>query len=376
MQPRTAPPRDALTDATVVRLIRDEPAITVSAGAELLDMGLNVLADISDDFTQGGSVARNSYAVLHGTGSFGISRALNWGRAIVRPYMNLTDGITTARFNLGAYFTSTPERVVGNSPETYGVDGYDILHGLNSAVGEAYAVDAGVAYLDAVEAILIRLGYSRYIIDQTKASTVLPTARVWPVDQNTKWLNIVNDLLGAIGYQGIWSDWDGWLRVLAYTSPSQRGSEWSYTVDPASTMLSSLRTLRRDYFDAPNKWVAIRTNNVDGPAPVEGNGIYTYVNQRDGDLSVEARGNRIITRILPLDAADQASLITAAQVSIDADTRTSATVSLSTFPNPLHWHFDRLTLDDPDMGPVANVLSTQWTLPLNGADMTHGWTVL
>jgi len=374
MQATTAPPRQLLTDADVRRIIRDEPAVEFSAGLELLDMGLQVLDDVTDDFT-GGSVARNAYATLHGTATLGLTRVVDWGRAIVRPYIKMSDGTTTPRFNLGAYFTSTPERVIGESPETYAVAGYDILHGLATTVGEAYAVDAGVGYLQAVATILATQGYSRVVMDQDAAGVVLPSARVWPIDEQTKWLTIVNDLLGAVGYQGIWSDWDGWLRVHRYQSPSARASEWTYDVDPVTSMLDTLRRLRRDYFDAPNRWVAMRTNHIDGPAPVEGNGIFTYVNQFAGDTSVEARG-RIISKVVPVEAADQASLIAAAQRTIDADTRTSATMSLASFSNPLHWHFDRLTLNDPSVGPVADVLSTTWTLPLDGSLMTHGWTLL
>jgi hypothetical protein len=374
MQVLTAPPRQAFTDATIIRIIRDEPAVEFSAGLELLNMGLQVLDDLTNDFI-GGSVARNAYATLHGTATLGLTRVLDWGRAIVRPYMNMTDGTTLIRFNLGAYFTSTPERTLGYEPETYGIAGYDMLHGLSTTVGEAYAVDAGVGYLDAVAAILTAQGYTRFVIDRDAAGTVLPSARVWPIDEQTKWLTIVNDLLGAIGYQGIWSDWDGWLRVHKYVSPSARSSEWTYDVDPETSMLDTLRTLRRDYFEAPNRWVAVRTNNIDGAAPVEGDGIYTYVNQYLGDTSVQARG-RIISKVVPLEAADQASLVAAAQKTIDADTRTSATMALTTWPNPLHWHFDRVTLNDPDVGPVADVLSTSWTLPLDGSLMSHGWSLL
>lgn len=375
MQRLTAAPRDALSEATVVRIIQDEPAVEFSAGLDLLNMDLQVIDDVTPDLAGGGSVSRNAYAVLHGTATLSITRVLDWGRAIVRPYLNMSDGTTTARFNLGAYFTATPERHIGVEPETYEVQGYDILHALATPVGEAYAVNAGMGYLAAVNTILTAQGYTRVIMDQDSAASVLPSARVWPIDEQTTWLSIINDLLGAIGYQGIWSDWDGWLRVHRYVSPLLRASEWTYDDDPVTSMLDTLRTVKRDFFNAPNRWVAIRSNAIDGAAPVVGNGIYVYVNQFVGDTSVQARG-RIISKPFRVEAADHAALIAAAQKTIDADTNTSATVSLATFPNPLHWHFDRITLNDPSMGPVANILSTSWTLPLDGSNMSHGWTMI
>jgi hypothetical protein len=374
MQAPTAPPRDALTAAQVTALIQDAPAVVVGAGLELLDMTLAVLEDISDDFA-GGAVSRASYATLHGTATLGIARDLDWGRAIVRPYMTMTDGTTTARFNLGAYFTSTPARDVETIPQVHDVQGYDILHGLNSPVGEAYAVDAGVGYLAAVEQILTDQGYTAYLIDQSATASVLPSARVWPLDEATRWLSIINDLLASVGYAGAWSDWDGRLRCAPYVSPLERTPEWYYDAGPETSMLSARRSYERDFFEAPNRWVAVRSNNIDDVAPVEGDGIFTFVNDHEGDTSVDARG-RVITRVMMLDAADQAALEAQAQITIDSDRRLPIAVKLSTFPNPLHWHFDRLVVNDPESEPFVDVLSTQWTLPLDGADMSHEWTVL
>lgn len=375
MQNATDPPRQALTVAQVVGLIRDAEGIEVAAGCELIDDDLNVLADLTDDF-DGGSVSRNSYATLHGTASLAIARELDWAQAIVRPYYTMSDGLITARFNLGAYFTSVPKRTTLSDPVTYAIDGFDILHGLNSPVGEAYAVDAGVTYLGAVQGILTEQGYTNVLIDQTAAASVLPAPRVWPIDDKTRWLSIINDLLSAIGYQGMWSDWDGRLRAQAYQSPMARLSEWTYDTDPLTSIMDPDRVYTRDYFDSPNRWVFVRNNNIDAAAPVEGNGIFSYVNQFTGDTSVLARGGRVTTKVTFVEAADHAALVRAGQVTIDADITVKQSVSLATAPNPMHWHFDRLTVNDAAMGQSLDALSTQWTLPLDGSNMKHEWTVL
>ncbi len=141
-------------------------------------------------------------------------------------------------------------------------------------------------------------------------------------------------------------------------------------------MLSPARSVDRDFFEAPNRWVFVRQNNVDDVSPIEGNGIYTYTNDYAGDTSVEARDGRIITKVEYVDAADHEALVRQAQITIDADMRVATTVRVSTSPNPLHWHFDRLLIDDPDLGRWADVLGTQWTFPLDGGDMQHDWTIL
>lgn len=385
MQPAA---RDGLTAHQVEWLIRDAPSLTIGRGLELLDNALGVIEDVSIDLVDG-EVTRESYADLHGRASIAIARELPWGSAIVRPYMTLagrgayvapsgaiSDLDARARFNLGAYYTAAPSRTLGASPVTFSVDCFDLLHGLTSPTGQVWVAPAGATYLSEVQRVLTDQGYTRVVIDPAKADVVLPSARVWPMEEQTTWLTVVNTLLDAIGYQGIWSDWDGQLRCQAYQPPSERAAEWTYTVDGAASQLAPERTVERDLFSTPNRWVAVRSNLTDQAAPVEGAGVYTYTQWTGGPTSVEARGGRVITRMLSLEAADQDSLIAAAQRSIDADQRIATKISCSTSPNPLHWHFDRLALDDPEVGPVAQMQGTAWSLPLGGGDQTHSWSAL
>jgi hypothetical protein len=374
MQPPTVPPRDTLSAEQVVALLQDAPGVTAGYGCELTDLSLVTIEDISADLA-GGSVSRNSYANLHLTGQFAISRELDWGAALIRPYYTLSDGVITARFNLGAHYTSTPGRDLVETPITYDVQTYDVLSILDDPVGDAYAVAAGTTYLTAVEDILLDRGVQSYLIDQTSAAAVLPTDRVWKFDANTTWLLIVNELLASIAYAGIWSDWDGRLRVQPYLSPLQRGAEWTYSTDVATTMLSNRRSYERDFFATPNRWVFFRQNNIDDVAPVEGNGMLTYTNHNRGDTSTQARG-RTITKVVGLDVADHASLIAAAQRTIDGDMQVPQKISVRTFPHPMHWHFDRLFIDDTKAGPPLDAMCTAWTLPLGGDDMTHEWVVI
>jgi hypothetical protein len=366
MQPRVEDVRSSFTAAQIEYLIQDAPAVDLAAGLELVDLGLNVIADISDDLA-GGKVERSSYATMHGTATFAITRTLDWGSALVRPYLTINDGsfITPARFNLGVYHTSTPAHALDESPPTYQVEGYDLLLRLNQPVGDAYSIAAGDAYLDRVEEIFLSRGYLRYLIDPEKAATVAPTSRVWAFDPQTTWLSIVNDLLASIGYAGVWSDWNGYLRAEAYQLPLNRSIEWIHSDDQASTMLSTKRSIERDFTFAPNRWVVYRSNNIDGATPVEGDGIYTWTNENVGDTSVTARGGLTITRPPEgVDVADQASLELRAQQIIAADMEIPVTIPVETSPNPLHWHFDRLYLADSSAGLLADVLCTQWSLPL------------
>ncbi|MEV7265604.1 hypothetical protein AB0N38_18810 [Micromonospora aurantiaca] len=378
MQPLTAAPRDHLTEAQVRWLIQEVPAIGTQHGCELLDQNLEVIEDISADFG-GGSVSRRSYSTVHGSANLIVSRDLDWGTAIVRPYLTLTDGVIEARFNLGAYFPSRPRRTTGRSLPAHAVVGYDVLDRLNDKTGTSYAVEAGTEVLTAVETVLVDRGYTRYILDPAAAGKTLPSAYVSPMDDDKTWLGIVNDLLASIGYQGVWSDWNGYLRGEPYARPVDRPVEWVYDLAPETSIISPERTYTQDLYAAPNRWVAIRSNDVDGATPVEGNGIFTWENLASGPTSIEARGGRTITKTLRISAADQAALEAQAWLAIDADMRIPQTITHSTGPNPLHWHFDKVTLDDPAAGGLgrwADALATDWTLPLDGGDMSHEWQVL
>lgn len=377
MQSPAAPPRDDLSAEQVIGLLQDADGVLVDPGCELLNSALQVVDDVSG-WLKGGTVSRNAYNTLHGTCAIAISTALDWGTAIIRPYMTLSDGVIAARFNLGAYYTSTPTESLQEDPRTYDVQGYDIIHALDDRVGESYSVAAGTDYLSAVEEILLARGYTQYIIDPSATGKTLPQSRSWALDDNVTWLTIVNDLLSAVGYAGVWSDWDGRLRCEAYVRPLDRGPEWIYTVDPRTSMMATGREITADYYDAPNRWVGVRSNILDGAAPTAGDGIFTYINEFYGPTSVAARGGRVITAdILHLDVADQASLEAEVMRRVDDDLRLKKTQSVSTFPNPLHWHFDRIGVrEDPSIPTVTEMLGTAWTLPLNGEDMQHEWSFL
>src|SRR6476469_6362776 len=366
--------RGGYTDAQITSLIRDSGSVEISAGLDLIDLSLTVLDDLTGDFL-GGSVTRANYATLHGTADLNISRDLDWGTALVRPYMNMTDGVTTARFNLGVYLTSSPRTDAVEIPVTHSVTAYDILHWLNTPVGEAYTVESGKGYLAAVDTILIAEGILAYQIDHTQAAAVLPASRSWAFDDKTTWLNIVNDLLSGIGYQGIWSDWDGRLRVQPYLVPRDRKVEWLYDAGSDTSMLGR-RAIIRDWFDVPNRWVYFSNADPGGSAPIDGAGLYVYVNQYIGPTSVAARGRVISAKPEQIDSVDQNALIAAATQRIDADMRLKTTFEVESFPNPLHWHFDRLAVSDPSLGPISDVLGVRWTLPLNGSNMQHEWSLL
>lgn len=384
MQPPTDGPRAGFTTAQVQYLVENSSSFDVDMGMELLadDLTMSVEEDISDDLFGAPSVQRNSLANMHASLTMSTSRPLNWGRSIVRPYMVFTGPISAVgpiasmRFNLGAYYADTPEGVFDEEPATYDVTGYDILSVLDDPIGDAYSIDAGAVYLDQIEEILTVRGVSQYVIDREAAARVVTSPLVYAMEDNATWLGVVNDLLAAVGYAGIWSDWNGTLRCQAYRTPSERSPEWYFTSDVANTLLTQRRRIQHDFYDAPNRWVFYRSSNTDSGQPVDGAGRWEYVNETIGETSVEARGGRVKTKVVGIDAADQESLMAAGQSVIDADMSIPTTIPIETAPFPLAWHFDRFVVSDPHLGAALQVMATSWSLSLDGSDMKWEWTSL
>jgi hypothetical protein len=373
MQPPVEPVRDHLTEDQVWHLIRLAPSVIVGRGCEVTDLAQDDVEDLGADF-MGGSVERQAYATLHGGGRLAIHRTLAWGWAVVRPYMTISDGQDTARFNLGAYFTSNPSRA--RTGGAYDVQVVDLLYPLNFPAGDAYSINAGDFVLERVEAILFERGYTKVIVDQSRADAVAPDARTWAMDKAINWLTIVNELLAMIGYQGVWSDWNGYLRCQAYSRPVERPYEMYLPADRWESINGLDAEVSFDFHDAPNRWVGVRSNNPEDVAPIEGAGVYTYENAASGPTSIEGRRGMVITRQESFDIATQADLVTAVQSMADADMSIPTTIATTTSPLPLAWHFDRYLVDDPEIGPPSEVVGTSWSLPLDGGAMAHTWTVL
>jgi hypothetical protein len=380
MQPPTDGPRAGFTTAQVQYLVENSSSFDVDMGMELLTgLDLTVDVDISEDVSAI-QIQRNSLANLHASMTMSTVRLLNWGSSLVRPYITFTgqtaagSALSTMRFYQGVYFTDTPETDLSEIPPKYDVTGYDVLSILDDAVGDAYSVDTGVSPLDTVEAILLNRGVTRYSIDPDARGSVLSSPLVWTMEDNITWLRVVNALLATVGYAGIWSDWNGVLQCKTYISPADRSPEWVMTSDVANTLLTQRRRIQHDYYDAPNRWVFYRTNNTEDAAPIDGAGRWEYINDFRGETSVEARGGRTITKVLGVEAVDQASLIRAGQSVIDADMSIPTTIPIETAPFPMAWHFDKINVSDPILGASLDVLATSWSLNLDGSDMGWEWT--
>lgn len=384
MQTLNADPRDAFTVAQIEALLLSEN-IEVDTGLELLDLDLTLIEDISQHLADGGSIKYDLNNRIHRTCSLELTTAISWGTQLVRPYLVLSGaGISDVRFNLGVFMLTTPVREIGRVPTTYAVQGFDRVMLLDREVGADYSVLSGTTYRQALLDAFSAAGLSGVYIEGSAADNTLPATKSWPLVANDEsdpdqtdtpatWLRVVNDLLQAINFRGVWCDADGTYQCVAYQDPSSRAPEFVFDADDEhTTIVGDDREQHEDIWQTPNKWV-FRWKN--GGTGIEGDGIYTVdLNNVDASNPL-AQINRGLywTKVVDYDAASQAKLEELGDRYVDADLRHTSVMKVGTGTFPPAGHADVYTYADTRVGIAQKVQAVQWELSLDGSMMTWEW---
>ncbi len=352
---------------------------SVSAGCELVDANLNVLADISADLL-GGTVSRDCATAIQGDCHIQLSNQLAWGSSLVRLFMTLSAQGLSYRWNVGVFSLTTPTQPLGEAPVTYDVQGYDRVSLLNRQIADGYSVAAGTAYLTAVRAVITAAGLSTAttLFDGTSQTLTLPAAMVWPMvttGAQTTWLDVVNQLLAAINYRPIWADANGYFRSEPFVDPALQSPTYTFDADVNHSIGITNRTLTRDLWAAPNTWIFVQSTRVSGAAaPGVGDGVFVVTNPSNGPSSIAGRGGLAYPQTFQIAAADQATLVELGNAQVAGDLRDSATLAVTTAPYPGAGHYDVFVYRDADLDAIAwQVQATAWRLDLAGADMTWTW---
>lgn len=375
MQPLTAPPRDAYTAAQMQALLV-APDLQVDFGVERLAPNLALVEDISSDVAVAPVVARDNLAVVHGTLTMTVSRALAWGYDRVRPFMLLSSpsvGVTNVRWNQGVYLMTTPDQVIGETPQSYTASGFDQLMLLQSCIGDSYSVAAGANVLAAVVTVLTAAGVvAPILLDSTASTKTLVTPLVWPQTSSSSptWLQVVNDLLAAIGYRGIWCDWDGAFRSGPYVLPASRPSEFTFNVGHLTLgIVADGRKVTNDVWGVPNAWRFV-ANGLTVP-PTEGVNQYSPTNPSTGVSSQASLGRTVQGPVIYLDAVDYASLVTQGDRLKALAMQGTELIDAKLSPFPAAWGWDRVTYSDPVLGADRQAQCRTWSLPFDGSDMSY-----
>lgn len=317
------------------------------------------------DYVVSATVSNNALADIKRTAKFKIldRTALNYLKDRVKPWATLAmpDG-GKVEWPLGVFLLATPERVLTAAGQlARDVEAYDQLLVLNQdKVTDRYTIAAGTAYTTAVATIAFGLAASI-----VPSALTMPTAMEW--EPGTTKLRILNDLLAAINYESAWFNEAGVLICRPYISPSDRATEYDYTVDATKSVLTGDVGQTLDLFDVPNKWVLVKSEA--DQAPITG----TYTNTSPtSPTSTVSRGRTIVDFRSETDAADQATIdAKAARAGFEAS-QVYENIKFQTLAMPLHSNADVLNIVIPGLAVAAKYSEHTWDLPLEpGAKMAH-----
>lgn len=357
--------------------------LDVSAGCEVLNLDLTLATSygvdggISADLV-GGSVSRHMNAKIHGTCRLDLTVELPWGSVLVRPYM-IVNG---ERFDGGVYMLTTPESPIGETPATFSAQGFDRVYLLDREVGRDYSLTVGTTYYDALVQVFSDAGLTGFHIDGAAVGFTLPVDREWPLvatstdpdqtDTPVTWLRIINDLLGAINFRGVYADASGVYRCQQYLGPEVRSPVFTFDADDVTVDIVGERSRLYDIYKTPNQWVFLWSNRPGGEQDVEGDGMYTVDNLADGATSQVARG-LVWTKVFRYEAASQAALQSLGDRRVAADLRVSETWRVTTDEWPAAGHFDVFTYRDVAAGGERRVQALEWEYDLTGGRVSWLW---
>lgn len=367
-----APPIPIATTLAEYITLLEADDLHIDAAAILLDADESFLADVSEDLS-GAVVSRNMFRPIHGECRVAISRRLQWQRHRVKLSQTITSYTAnlTATWDRGVWVLSTPERRIGETPESFDVVGWDKTVLLDTPCGRTFSMPSGSTPLTVVEGILSTeiANAGTVTLDQTAVATATDVDRVWAAD--VTWLTIVNECLAAVGYEGVWCDEAGTWRARPYRQPSERTPAWSFSAESASSIVGEDRVESSDTTDTPNVWVGFR-RNVDAPA--DGAGRVEVVDLADGDTSLAARGGRVVRWVGEFDAIDDTVLLTMVQAKAASDRMVARKLALTTGVVPLLWHLDVVQLTDAAITGSDRWAVEEWSSDLFGeVEMGHRW---
>lgn len=351
------------------------PSIAVEATYELVDEQSRVIDDITWMISadHAGKIQRILCAPIPGLAKFTAIGNLHWPTARIRVSETITDTITGDSLTapLGVYVPTTPDRLVGPTNEDiFEVHGVDLLYYLDQPLDRTWQVTDGADLATSIDDLVAAAGVRLPVALAPVLGTVRGS-RIWPLDEEYRYLEIANDLLRSAAWNDLYTTGSG----IVTSEPWQpaRNITPSLHLDStrADTLLAETGRVREDTFGVPNRWVVVDSSlAADGTWPQVGAGVAVVSNQSDGPTSIDQRGY-VRTRRIETEADSQAALEAIADRESIADRRPSQTVCATITPTVSLWHGDVITVTAPAVGlDQSPMLVSSWTTPLQaGTDM-------
>lgn len=291
--------------------------------------------------------------------------SIDWLNDRIQPFVIFTmpDG-GTVEFPLGVFLLSTPIKRDYNGEVVRDVEAYDGLIILrDDKFLERYTIMSGTTYEKAITDILGSAGVQ-------KINITFPEEKIIEIDKEfeigaTK-LSAVNQLLSEINFVPIWVDSGGYYTSYPYKTPSEKGSQYTYSDEELSILIEGVEE-ELDLFDIPNSWVAVVSNPEKEPM------ISTKENNNPDSITSIPRRNRKIVDLREIDdIADQETLDRFVERIAFEASQVYGRIKFKTPIMPIHEYYDVIRLRYRGLDIDGIFAESNWSIKLEaGAEMEH-----
>ena len=195
----------------------------------------------------------------------------DWHRVLIQPVLQVSG---EPDMPLGAYRVLDVDRETDEAGETVTLELADLTSIIaDTVVAETFAVPANALVVDAVRQIIESAGEISTAFEPSTER--LRSAMVW--EPGTSKLTIINELLDAAGYFGLYADRHGVLRLEKYVPPERRPIRHRFMPGETATHLPAMGVTRpiiranevirvsQETADSPALTVTVRNENPDSP---------------------------------------------------------------------------------------------------------------
>lgn len=285
----------------------------------------------------GGQVDWIQNAAVKGGGQMSVQdvgQEIDWLNVRIQPIVTLTElgpDPLVVEHSVGIFLPSAPVESWNELGRSWDVELHDKCSILDQDIWvdedglpTTYVAFAGENVIDLVRSLIAETGESSPALVDDPAA-VLTSTLTW--DVGTTRLQIVNDLLGAIGYFSLWVDGLGQFQASPYVEPAARAPRFSvmapFEVGPTSLWTPEW-TNDRDIYAIPNRFVAISQGDGETEALVA-----SATNEDPASAySYPSRGRWITQVDTDVEVASQAALETYAAMRLSQATSVTSTLTI------------------------------------------------
>lgn len=328
----------------------------------LMDLDDRVIDEL--DGASGGKLDESIHTVIRASGSlnFTYHQPVDWHRhRIGITYTFRDERGYTHRYPQGVFLPTTPGSTYHAHVARGEVQLYDKTQMLNAGgMPSTWTVDKGVTIAQAVKDILATVGETRVSHPDDEGGE-LRNAMVF--QPGTTKLRMVNDILEAGNFFGIWVDGDGVWQLQKYIPPAQRGVEWTHRSGENAIFKSGFKHTA-DGFNVPNEVVVIGRSERDDDGDEEEPPRALAWNQDPNDpFSIPSRGYTITAE--PIQEQDATSLAVLEQIAqrrlLEMSSVTSTfEIDHAWLPNSLNSAV-RLVVPEHDIDALTVLQSRSWS---------------